>query len=178
MKTYFASGFGELEVSWRWFGYAGLLIISMGFCNPCVCTNASVSGKGAGSISSAVASRKLEQSTALRSAEQLSKGGNDLKKKKKRNKSSVQNRSCNHSAPSEKLSELIALPVPSWTGASRGAPLRAAPGSAPSFLQHPWWLRVQEGTKRPHKQLALFRIYFLKQTGGQLPTQEQNWRGS
>lgn len=83
MKTYFASGFGELEVSWRWFGYAGLLIISMGFCNPCVCTNASVSGKGAGSISSAVASRKLEQSTALRSAEQLSKGGNDLKKKKK-----------------------------------------------------------------------------------------------
>lgn len=66
----------------------------MGFCNPCVCTNVSVSGKGAGSISSAAASRKLEQSTALRSAEQLSKGGNDLRKKKRSNKSSVQNRSC------------------------------------------------------------------------------------
>lgn len=83
MKTYFALGFGELEVRWRWFGYAGLLIISMGFCNPCLCTNASVSWKAAGSISSAGASRKLEQTTALRSAEQLSKGGDDLKKKKK-----------------------------------------------------------------------------------------------
>lgn len=207
----------------------------MGFCNPCVCTNASVSGKGAGSISSAAASRKLEQSTALRSAEQLSKGGNDLRKKKKEvtkaafktdlvfctqwktfrahcpASTQLDGRIEGSPAASctqprwgwglhvEPAAALIACPPSSSAfarlqgdlgaaAAARGTgdvvPAAAVPSArtstatAPSFLQHPRWLRVQEGTKRPHKQLALFRIYFLKQTGGQLPTQEQNWRGS
>lgn len=77
MKTYFASGFGELEVIWRWFGSTGLLIISMGFCNPCICTNVNLSWKAALSITSAVAKGTLQQATALRAAEQLSEGGND-----------------------------------------------------------------------------------------------------
>lgn len=65
MKTYFASGFWELEVMWRWFGGAGLLIISMGFYNPYIGTNADWGGKAAPSITSAGANEVLQQSTAL-----------------------------------------------------------------------------------------------------------------
>lgn len=78
MKTYFALGFWELEVMWRWFGCARLFIISAGFCKPSPCTNASAGWKAELSIMAAIANGALQQTSTLESGEQLSNGGINL----------------------------------------------------------------------------------------------------
>lgn len=112
MKTYFASGFGELEVTWRWFGCAGLLLISAGFCKPSPCTGASAGWKAALSITAAVANGALQQTSALGSAEQLSEGGIDLETLPQQQSSPG---ASNYSAPTGKPTSSPATPS-GWRG--------------------------------------------------------------